>query len=455
MALGAGERWLSFGGTPRGLAENIAFADWSPTGELAVVRNTGAKRQLDYPLGTLLFETPGYVMNPRVSPNGEHVAFLHETPAGVTELLVVDRRGQTRALSIAPATGASRPRNFSSQDGSGLAWVPSGEEVWFTTDNGNAIWASALSGGRKLIYQGVYEMRLEDISSSGSVLVNARASRRELAFLPPGQQRERGLSWLAWTHLAALSDDGQQVLFSSSEGEGTFTYMRSTDGALPVRLGPGEPFALSPDGEWVLSLSNEAPDVLSLLPVGPGFAKTISVNGIQVRRARWLQDGKRIVFLGLAPKGSSLQLYVVPVTGGVPRLISETPLRPFYFEVSRDDRLVAARPLNDIVTLFPVDGGTAIQLTELPKEKELVPFGWDAQGALWLRSFRELPCRVLRYDVSNRHVLEERVLAPADPTGLVVISQAFITPDGKAMAFDYVRTLGSLYLLDGLAPPRH
>ena len=197
-----------------------------------------------------------------------------------------------------------------------------------------------------------------------------------------------------------------------------------------MKLGAGEPFALSPDGEWVLSLSNEAPDVLSLLPVGLGLAKTISLNGVLVRRARWLRDGERIVFLGLSPKASSLQLYVVPVTGGVPRLISETALRPFYFEVSRDDRLVAARRLSDdIVTLFPVDGGTAIPMTDLPKERELVPFGWDAQGALWLRSFRELPCRVLRYDVGNRRVLDERVLSPADPTGLVVISQAFVTPD--------------------------
>ena len=102
----------------------------------------------------------------------------------------------------------------------------------------------------------------------------------------------------------------------------------------------------------------------------------------------------------------------------------------------------------------PVHGGAPIELTELPKDRELVPFGWDAEGALWLRSFRELPCRIVRYDVRSRHVLEERTLSPADPTGLTVISQAFITPDGKAMAFDYVRILGYLYLLDGLVPPR-
>jgi hypothetical protein len=68
--------------------------------------------------------------------------------------------------------------------------------------------------------------------------------------------------------------------------------------------------------------------------------------------------------------------------------------------------------------------------------KDLVPFGWDTQGALWVRSFRDLPCRLFRYDIQSRRVLEERTLSPADPTGLTVISQAFITPDGRAMAFD-------------------
>jgi hypothetical protein len=84
----------------------------------------------------------------------------------------------------------------------------------------------------------------------------------------------------------------------------------------------------------------------------------------------------------------------------------------------------------------------------------MVPFGWDAEGALWLRSFRDLPCRVLRYDIKKWRVLEERVLSPADPTGLTVVSQAFVTPDGKTMAFDYVRILGYLYQLEGLAPAR-
>jgi hypothetical protein len=42
-------------------------------------------------------------------------------------------------------------RTSLSSGGSGLAWVPSGEEVWGAADN--AVWATSLSGGRRLVYE--------------------------------------------------------------------------------------------------------------------------------------------------------------------------------------------------------------------------------------------------------------------------------------------------------------
>ena len=86
------------GGAPRELAENIAYADWSPAGELAVVRVVGGRHQLEYPLGTSLFETAGYIDSPRVSPRGNSVAFIHVPAVGRPDLMQVDRRGQMRTL---------------------------------------------------------------------------------------------------------------------------------------------------------------------------------------------------------------------------------------------------------------------------------------------------------------------------------------------------------------------
>ena len=70
------------GGTPRELATNVTYADWAPDGErLAAVRVEGSRHRLEYPLGTVRFESSGWISHPRVSHSGEMVAFInHPVP---------------------------------------------------------------------------------------------------------------------------------------------------------------------------------------------------------------------------------------------------------------------------------------------------------------------------------------------------------------------------------------
>jgi serine/threonine protein kinase len=425
------------GGAARELAENIEYADWSPKGELAVVRVVGGKRQLEYPMGTTIFETAGWILNPRISPGGESVAFLHGRLSLAQEALVVDRRGQVRTL---PALGGRG-------GGTGLSWTPSGKEVWVSTTN--AIWASGLSGTWSLVYQGVYEMRLEDISRTGTVLVDAQDSRRDLILVPPDGQHERQLSWSDRTDLGALSDDGKQVVFSAYSNQHLFTFIEPTGGSTPLKLGQGYAFALSHDGKWVVSRPDDYREPLSVLPVGPGNARTVSVDQLEVSGARWFHDGKRILFLGRTPEEKLSRLHTVPLDGGKPKRVSETPVNPYSLELSNDDHLVAAVGLDGVVTLFPVQGGPPIPLSELGKD--VVPAGWTPDGQLWVR-FRDVPSRLLRYDIASRRQVEERTISPSDPTGVSRIPTIRITPDGRTVAFDYERTLSYLYLLEGLAP---
>jgi WD40 repeat protein len=427
------------GGAAREMAEDVEYADWSPKGELAVVRVLGGKRQLEYPLGTPIFETAGWILNPRISPLGDAVAFLHGQLSLPQEAVLVDRRGQVRALSSPAGRGG----------GTGLAWTPNGREVWVSTTN--ALWASRLSGAWNLVYQGVYEMRLEDISRTGTVLVDAQDSRRDLVLIPPDGQHQRQLSWSDRTDLGALSDDGRQVVFTAYSNQRLFTFIEPTSGSPPLKLGPGYAFALSHDGKWVLSRPDDYREPLSLLPVGPGAPRTVPVGGLEVSGARWLHDGKRIVFCGRAAQEKQARLYSVALEGGAPKRISETAVNPYSVEVSHDDRLVAARDLDGTVTLFPVEGGTPIPLSELGKD--VVPAGWTADGQLWVR-FRDVPSRMLRYDIRGRRTVEERTISPSDPTGVSRIPTIRITPDGRTVAFDYERTLSYLYLLEGLSPAR-
>jgi hypothetical protein len=49
------------------LEENVYEADWAPDGkELAIVRVVKGEYQIEYPIGTTLYKTPGRISNMRI-----------------------------------------------------------------------------------------------------------------------------------------------------------------------------------------------------------------------------------------------------------------------------------------------------------------------------------------------------------------------------------------------------
>ena len=52
-------------------------ADWSPDGQtMAVVSFAGGRYRLEYPIGKVLYEPPGWITYARISPKGDRIAFL-------------------------------------------------------------------------------------------------------------------------------------------------------------------------------------------------------------------------------------------------------------------------------------------------------------------------------------------------------------------------------------------
>ena len=73
------------GGAARELLEGVVAADWSPDGkQLAVVRRVGNTNsmQLEFPQGTVLYEAPFWISNPRVSPDGTSIALITHPRGG-------------------------------------------------------------------------------------------------------------------------------------------------------------------------------------------------------------------------------------------------------------------------------------------------------------------------------------------------------------------------------------
>jgi dipeptidyl aminopeptidase/acylaminoacyl peptidase len=215
------------GGTPREILEDVEWADWTFDGtRLAVVRVVGDKRRLEFPIGNVLYETDGWIQNPRISPGGDVIAFWdHPIRPDISgSLAVVDASGTKRTLS---------PGWVSAE---GLAWSPSGDEVWFTatrTGIRRGLHAVSLSGRERLVTRTPSDLVLHDVGRDGRVLAAANSTRIGILALAPGEPMERDLSWFDTSTMPELSEDGRTLLFS----EGAAVYLRGTDGSPAVRLG--------------------------------------------------------------------------------------------------------------------------------------------------------------------------------------------------------------------------
>ena len=215
------------GGAPRELLEKVEYADWTPDGkDLAIARALAGKSRLEFPAGKVLYETTGWVENPRFSPRGDRIAFLDHPVVNDDggSVAVVDLAGKKTTLSPEYATSY------------GLAWSPDGSEIWFTAadigDN-RALHAVTLSGKTRILAR-----------VSGNLTLQRRRPRRPRPDRPrhesgrhrrprPGTPKDIDLTWLDWSLPNDISADGRFVLFSEYRrrgGRGYSVYVRSPTG---------------------------------------------------------------------------------------------------------------------------------------------------------------------------------------------------------------------------------
>ena len=166
-------------------------------------------------------------------------------------------------------------------EGFTLAWSPKGDEIWYGEDGLRAV---SLSGRRRLLArfpEGTLGF-LNDISRDGRALVMLGDWRMGIVALPPGETKERELSWFGYSRAEAISPDGTQILFFDETGAKRGVYLRKTDGlSLPVRLAENaDGMAISPDWKWALIHRHGRKSEFELLPTGPGSSRTLKLGGI-------------------------------------------------------------------------------------------------------------------------------------------------------------------------------
>jgi Tol biopolymer transport system component len=432
------------GGVPREVARDVEDADWSPDGQgLVVVRTVAGRYRLEYPTGTVLYETDQWISSPRFSRDGRRIAFIDHPAQG-------DNRGRIGVVDLDRHV-SFLTEQFAST--AGVAWSAAGDEIWFTAGRVGlvrAVYAVDLTGRQRTVDGAPADMVIADVSPAGKVLVMRNEARRGLIGTRPGDPTERDLGWFDWAWPGALSADGEWILFSE-QGQGGgpdySVYLRKTDGSPAVRLGQGAGSGLSWDGQWAIATLTSQVDRIDILPRGAGESRTLHLPGFTLGLAGFLPGDTRLLF-SANEAGHRVRFYVMDAAGGKP-----VPITPegvgFLGALSPDGKLLAVSAPDHRVGLFPIDGGEARAVPGSTADD--TPAAWSQDGReIYTYDRAGLGVRVDRIDLGTGRRAPWKTLLPADASGLIDVSFLLMTTDARSYVYSYRRVLSTLYYVDGL-----
>jgi len=445
MGAGTLARAPMLGAAARPVAEGVREADWSPDGSaLAVVRRVGDRERLEFPMGTVLFDTAGYVSHIRVSPRGDRVAFA-EHPIWADDfgsVAVVDLQGKKTTLT----------EDWTSLRG--IAWSPSGEEVWFTANAGSenaALRAVGLDGTIRSLMSGLTHLLLFDVSPEGRVLLGRETPVRQVEVLAAGSTRPVQVALREQSIGRYVTPDGTAFLITDQGPRGYMVFLHHADGSPPIPLGAGDGYDLSPDRRWVLTLTPDPVTRIWLHPTGAGEPRELpNPDGVVVSSARWLPDGRGVVIVGPTASGPS-RAYVLPVEGGPPRPVTPEGTLGVWEQpvpISPGGEQIVLVDEAGVFRVYPLAGGAAEDVPDLtPTDKVL---GWTEDPAVVFVGRRTgATWQVRRHDLRTGRGTPWTEIAPAETAGLR-LSSVYMTPNGRYWLHSYSRLLTDLYVAEGL-----
>ncbi len=429
------------GGAPLPIERNVMSADWSPDGSrLAIARAIEGVNQLEFPVGTVIAKTPGWIGNIRVSPDGSRVAFV-EHPV----------RNDTRGMvKLAEPGQPVRALTGEWANVGGLAWHPRGGEVWFTASQSGgpkSVWAVSTRGRLRPVLETAGTMTLRDIAPDGRALLSRETEQLEMAGVVAGEGIQRNLSWLDWSRVADVSSDGRLVLFDESGvavGADYVSYVHRMDNNSTMRLGTGTAMALAPDGKAALVQQTRNRSRLRVVPLDERKPIDLEPAGLDYQWVRYFPDGRRLLAMANEP-GHPLRLYVQPVNG-----------KPYPITPPVVARNVAIAPDGAKVAVFSANIGLTIYSTEAERSGSRVtttgswaPLLWADPEWLYVQqigAYTQIPTRISRLHLADGRIESWKEVSPIDALGVNAITKVMLSGDARTIIFNYRRVLSELFV---------
>ncbi len=383
------------GGTPRELLTSVRDADWTPDGsQLAVVHEVNGKNRLEYPIGTVLYETPGYLSDLRMSPDGQRLAFAEHPERG-------DDRGVIAVVDLKGGHTVLTPAYFSLE---GLSWTGGSERLVFAgSANGEIAATNEVTLAGKVFpgSAGVGSATIHDVARDGRQLIMRDDRFSRLWMKHADRTVPLDLSWLNRSFWPLLSDDASLMAFGDASGVAGSKYavmLRRTDGSGAVRLGEGAPLGMSHDNQWVLSAVPSQPAQLMLYPTGAGASRRLDKGEfVVIGSAAFLGSGRDIMACATEAKQGA-RCFVRSLDSGT--------FRPFTPE-GVSDRVVAAPDGRHVIAQiggrylqFSVQDGSSQPVAGLTSSDQVLRYSPDGQ-TVWTWLPNSQPVRIERVDLST------------------------------------------------------
>jgi dipeptidyl aminopeptidase/acylaminoacyl peptidase len=427
------------GGGPRILLDDVEVADWSPQGELAVVRAVDGKSRLEYPIGRSIYETIGWITDVRFSPDGDMLAFMLHPISGDDRgtVMTVDVRGTVRTLTP----------EWSGEGG--LAWNPNGKEIWFTAtadrDYERTLNAVTPQGKQRIVARFPGSVELKDISNDGRVLL-ARRDRRFEVVVSDLNGNGRQFSWSQMMRADAVSADGKSVVVTNFAGSDYDFYLAPTAGGSPVLLGPGVGYGISPDNRWVSSIVPSDTGHVQLISVDSNETRSLSAPNFKYQSAKWTSDGRQLL-VRASEGGKSPRVWIQGLDGS-PRALTPEGVDGELLTVNGVDYVSTGK--GPETRLYPVNGGPPRKIPGLESHDEVFGGSKDANVVYVTPDNSDVPMQIFKVSLESGIRKPFMSVNPVDAAGIIATYKPIYLPGEKQYIDTQVRDLSILFVASDL-----